>query len=186
MIRKVVIVAVTLVTLATVSLWVATHQRVLAAQSALSDKVHAGILIANGLAGCIVCRDKLQRAPVLWDSFCHGFVRDLDYPWTFDPDMVRPLFDQGIFGRTYVRYEFRYCTINVAVTPLWSLTALFATYPTITFIRAPVRRWRWRRKGLCLKCGYNLTGNVSGICPECGERVRATASVKTDVGFDEP
>ena len=23
----------------------------------------------------------------------------------------------------------------------------------------------------CPKCGYNLTGNVSGICPECGERI---------------
>ncbi len=25
---------------------------------------------------------------------------------------------------------------------------------------------------LCLTCGYNLTGNVSGICPECGSVVR--------------
>lgn len=23
----------------------------------------------------------------------------------------------------------------------------------------------------CAKCGYDLTGNVSGICPECGERI---------------
>ena len=22
--------------------------------------------------------------------------------------------------------------------------------------------------GLCVHCGYNLTGNVSGVCPECG------------------
>jgi hypothetical protein len=30
----------------------------------------------------------------------------------------------------------------------------------------------WRRGGavgVCLKCGYNLTGNVSGVCPECGK-----------------
>jgi len=26
-------------------------------------------------------------------------------------------------------------------------------------------------EGLCVECGYNLTGNVSGICPECGERI---------------
>jgi len=26
-------------------------------------------------------------------------------------------------------------------------------------------------RGLCIHCGYNLTGNVSGVCPECGERV---------------
>lgn len=27
------------------------------------------------------------------------------------------------------------------------------------------------RMGLCIKCGYNLTGNVSGRCPECGKEV---------------
>ena len=25
-----------------------------------------------------------------------------------------------------------------------------------------------REHGLCLQCGYNLTGNESGTCPECG------------------
>jgi hypothetical protein len=28
------------------------------------------------------------------------------------------------------------------------------------------------RPGHCPKCGYNLTGNVSGICPECGTPVK--------------
>jgi rubrerythrin len=23
----------------------------------------------------------------------------------------------------------------------------------------------------CRKCGYNLTGNAGGVCPECGERI---------------
>jgi len=27
----------------------------------------------------------------------------------------------------------------------------------------------------CLKCGYSLTGNQSGICPECGHAISATA-----------
>ncbi|GMU21386.1 MAG: hypothetical protein AMXMBFR13_14790 [Phycisphaerae bacterium] len=26
-------------------------------------------------------------------------------------------------------------------------------------------------KELCAQCGYNLTGNVSGVCPECGSPV---------------
>lgn len=33
------------------------------------------------------------------------------------------------------------------------------------------RRWlrrRLERRGLCRSCGYDLTGNVSGVCPECG------------------
>ena len=27
------------------------------------------------------------------------------------------------------------------------------------------------RQGRCLKCGYDLTGNISGVCPECGTAV---------------
>ncbi|HQL54004.1 MAG TPA: hypothetical protein PLQ87_04795, partial [Phycisphaerae bacterium] len=33
------------------------------------------------------------------------------------------------------------------------------------------RAWRARRLhrvGVCRKCGYDLTGNMSGRCPECG------------------
>ncbi|GMU22180.1 MAG: hypothetical protein AMXMBFR13_22680 [Phycisphaerae bacterium] len=26
--------------------------------------------------------------------------------------------------------------------------------------------------GCCSQCGYDLTGNVSGVCPECGQPVR--------------
>jgi hypothetical protein len=57
--------------------------------------------------------------------------------------------------------------------PLWPTFVLLACYPTIAFIRGPVRRWHRRRRGMCAQCGYNLTGNVSGICPECGSPVQA-------------
>lgn len=32
-------------------------------------------------------------------------------------------------------------------------------------------RDRIMRPGACLNCGYNLTGNISGICPECGRAI---------------
>jgi len=51
---------------------------------------------------------------------------------------------------------------------LWIVPLLAVPYPVFAFIRGPVRRWRRQRKGLCRKCGYDLTGNVSGVCPECG------------------
>ncbi len=39
--------------------------------------------------------------------------------------------------------------------------------------------WRWRagrvRPGHCNHCGYNLTGNVSGVCPECGTALPGSA-----------
>ena len=38
-------------------------------------------------------------------------------------------------------------------------------------IAGPLRRSHRRRLGLCINCGYDLTGNESGICPECGTRV---------------
>jgi uncharacterized paraquat-inducible protein A len=28
-------------------------------------------------------------------------------------------------------------------------------------------------RGLCAACGYDLTGNTSGVCPECGTPTRA-------------
>jgi len=28
------------------------------------------------------------------------------------------------------------------------------------------------RDGICDQCGYNLTGNISGVCPECGLRIK--------------
>ena len=51
-----------------------------------------------------------------------------------------------------------------------SLPALaFAAYPSVVLVRSLQRR---RRKGCCGICDYNLTGNTSGICPECGTDVR--------------
>jgi rubrerythrin len=35
-------------------------------------------------------------------------------------------------------------------------------------IRNEIIRERRAAKGACRVCGYDLTGNVSGICPECG------------------
>lgn len=58
------------------------------------------------------------------------------------------------------------------VVPLWFVTACALVLPA---------RWGWRRfrrrderaPGACVRCGYDLTGNVSGVCPECGRAVGA-------------
>ena len=56
--------------------------------------------------------------------------------------------------------------------PLATSFLVFAAYPALAFIRGPVRRHRRRKRGQCVGCGYNLTGNVTGVCPECGTEVR--------------
>jgi hypothetical protein len=55
--------------------------------------------------------------------------------------------------------------------PLWVPFALVAIPTAILW-------WRDRRRippGHCRNCGYNLTGNVSGICPECGAEIDRSA-----------
>ena len=52
--------------------------------------------------------------------------------------------------------------------PLWMPLIVFATYPTLAFIRGPLRRRHRSRRGLCVQCGYNLTGLPEPRCPECG------------------
>jgi hypothetical protein len=58
------------------------------------------------------------------------------------------------------------------VLPQWMLVIVTAL-PTLAAwgaARLRTRRARLRaRRGACPACGYDLTGNVSGVCPECGE-----------------
>lgn len=75
---------------------------------------------------------------------------------------------QRHWGRTRLPCPWRAWDLEIG---LWAPAVLFLTYPAIAFACGPVRRWRRRRKGCCVKCGYNLTGNVTGVCSECGEAV---------------
>jgi hypothetical protein len=51
----------------------------------------------------------------------------------------------------------------------WTLAAL--SLSTLWSLVMPSRHGR-HRPGICLTCGYNLTGNVSGRCPECGTGIK--------------
>jgi predicted RNA-binding Zn-ribbon protein involved in translation (DUF1610 family) len=42
---------------------------------------------------------------------------------------------------------------------------------TAIVVRLLLRPLSKPKPGICASCGYNLTGNVSGVCPECGARV---------------
>jgi hypothetical protein len=63
-------------------------------------------------------------------------------------------------------------------------TAQSSSYPTIPYwcIYWPAAvvwqtwvRWSQLQLGCCAHCGYNLTGNVTGVCPECGSHVESGA-----------
>ncbi|GMU20715.1 MAG: hypothetical protein AMXMBFR13_08110 [Phycisphaerae bacterium] len=54
------------------------------------------------------------------------------------------------------------------VLPLW--IPVVGLGVAVVFLMARARRQHYRRKrsGLCQNCGYDLAGNTSGVCPECG------------------
>lgn len=68
--------------------------------------------------------------------------------------------------------RFPYGRINSAFfhvrVPLWMLLVGFGLPTAVLFWTGRPRR----RVGHCDNCGYDLTGNVSGRCPECGTTIR--------------
>jgi len=68
---------------------------------------------------------------------------------------VAPDFD-GYF--LYVPY---WLVLSVS-TPIW-----------LTLRRKHQIPLRWKAEGKCVGCGYDLTGNTTGVCPECNAKAVA-------------
>jgi hypothetical protein len=105
--------------------------------------------------------DRLARLMFLqlrWEGF--GGLPD-------DPRIV----DWGSFqyGLSGFRQADENPTIHCAYFSVryWVVGIPFAIMPLATSIRI-YRNRRRRTSGSCVHCGYNLTGNASGACPECG------------------
>lgn len=57
----------------------------------------------------------------------------------------------------------------VLIPFIWLLPLVYI--PTMYLWDRDLTARRRTRLGQCLKCGYDLSGNVSGVCPECGEPI---------------
>ncbi len=66
----------------------------------------------------------------------------------------------GVMACILAMFDIRF--LPLLVIPLW---IMFATR------RAFGQDWCRRECGLCVACGYDLTGNTSGVCPECGTEI---------------
>jgi hypothetical protein len=66
---------------------------------------------------------------------------------------------EDVFGVEYVE------------VPLWVPGWIFALLAALAACGDRLWGRRLARRGLCPNCGYNLTGNVSGVCSECGRAV---------------
>lgn len=64
---------------------------------------------------------------------------------------------------------------NTTEVPCFATAAILALIPASAMLRAYARRVRAVGVGVqmrCKRCAYDLTGNVSGRCPECGASAR--------------
>jgi len=153
MIRKIIIVVLTLGAGACAVAWVLSY---------------AAPLVDGAIIGTERRVWTLLHGRMFWSRRVNGTQLD----WGSPPRTIRLPY---LFGVTWkLQSNAKYIAAHLFMK---SAFLVLGAYPAFAFIRGPMRRWRRRRKGLCLKCGYDLTGNESGVCPECGSVVLTLAAV---------
>lgn len=60
--------------------------------------------------------------------------------------------------------------LAVALALLVVVSAI-AAIVTHNVVAGPLRRASLSKPKMCVVCCYNLTGNESGVCPECGKAI---------------
>jgi len=125
-----------------------------------------------------------EEPPYLFD-FAQGFrwrreVPEIEYSdWRpyremnestepLDPYDLKHLYSSNVY---WLPASYRYTTETLVRLPGWIVFAALAIWPVIAIARLVRNRRRNRRlrlRGRCVRCGYDLTGNVSGFCTECG------------------
>jgi hypothetical protein len=101
-------------------------------------------------------------------------VRDPVWPDSEDPSLMQRLGFDWLLVNENSESHHRYHQWLHVTFPLWLIALITASLPCHR-IASAVRAAR--RKGRCICCGYSLTGNASGTCPECGMPI----SRKTEV-----
>lgn len=66
----------------------------------------------------------------------------------------------------------------IVYLPYWLFAVITAVLP-LRWLAARLRQRTRNRDGYCASCGYNLTANITGICPECGATVGEARTRRT-------
>ena len=88
--------------------------------------------------------------------------------WTTDPAPVGATTTWGF------HFDFEDYPAWLVRVPLWFPATLAGILPAARGWRRVRRVRRARLIGHCARCGHDLTGNVSGACPECGTTTRGS------------
>jgi hypothetical protein len=116
-----------------------------------------GFVLKSSIVGLWIELEHLIPPNSLYRALSHQTVHDSRDEWGLRTTIA------GFSGKSSSGawgYYYR------AILPHWFLTLIFAIGPAIWLFK-----WNKRRKlgpNACPGCGYDLTGNESGECPECG------------------
>lgn len=107
-----------------------------------------------------------------WARF-RTFGGNIEFAYARSATLARPAYRvtllRGRFGvlniGTGSERNWRWAAVTA---PIWAIVALFLTYPAVAFVLGPVRSRYRHSRNRCIRCGYDLNGNISGRCPECG------------------
>jgi hypothetical protein len=111
---------------------------------------------------CYTNRSEKLNSPTQW--FVHERTA-----WVFEPPLPYGDAELRVYGMTWCADHSGDGSWETNVRWPW-LVLLFGTAPTIWMLRYARRRLRVR-PGCCASCRYDLTGNISGVCPECGKPI---------------
>lgn len=114
---------------------------------------------------------------------------DFGFRWAYEkrdgcsilvlPDLMEDSLGRSLTSEEEKRFwQDRFSSVDFCA-PLWAAIPATAFLPLLVFVRGPLRRKRRRKRGLCEGCGYDLRGNVSGVCSECGKETTKTRKKKT-------
>jgi hypothetical protein len=116
---------------------------------------HNGLLVWNDF------RPDPGNPALPWRQTYRG--RDRGYDWD---RLGRSAWNRAGFGFA-VGYTAGNNRIRQVTVPHWFVTLAAALF-SAPELRSVLRRRRRAKAGLCPSCGYDLTGNVSGLCPDRG------------------
>ena len=117
-----------------------------------------GSIVVSAFLGKLICR----------------YVQPID-PATADTAAPLTPWQHGLLGVSLTQEAlgpFRTQRSLRLVCPVWVPPVLLGLYPFTWSIWYAWRRLRRARRGWCRRCGYDLAGNTTGVCSECGVAIR--------------
>lgn len=141
------------------------------------DQPAVGVCIACGRAVCPECAADLQRA-IACKERCENEVRRMldirDFSFT-QPSVQKLVLERstrgyltsGLFSVVFGITALAYSAMNPRLWWIAVPGAMVLLHGVMTMITGR-KRPQAEQFRLCTNCGYNVTGNKSGKCPECG------------------